>query len=426
MTKPFADFCGWMEPYQERGAPLEYTCGATRSRLVQCVHCGYCRFDPLPTRQELDHHYQTAYPEASASHYDFEKEYSRPDLPGVAAHLIATVRSHGCDADPLETHDLGCAMGNLVHALGRAGANATGNDLNRDWIAQARRYLGERVSHRPFGEIFQGSSRKLHLVTILHTLEHTPDPLDTLLDVRLRLAPRGIAYICVPNARFLPAEVFGKRADENFLFPTHLHYFTPKSMHCLLRAAGLRILHLQANASHFSPEGKASLLSAAHLAGMRGTEEELVQRLADRFQTGELYVLACRDDSPITTGDPGILARIEASAPWEQPLWRRAEWTVASLGPGAVVHLALEPAVQSVLEWSGYLRGQVEAGRVRLVHPGALANGIGPALLEDLAQPDRWLVYLHHDDARADRLWSLARAARISGKVMMLGLQPVP
>lgn len=323
------EFCGRLVVYSQNNKTFERKCGATVSVLKQCECCGYCTFDPKPTAAELNVHYQTDYPEASSPHYDFDLEYNRPDLPGVAAHLIQTIRTFGCRAEQLETHDYGCAMGNLVHALRQAGVNATGHDINRDWIEQASSRLGDAVSFLPFGEIFKASPRQLHLVTMLHTLEHMPYPLQALREIRDHLDISGIVYICVPNALFLVAEVFGREADENFLYPTHLHYFTPKSMQCLLRAAGMRLLHVEARPTHLSPQGRDSILAAARQIGLGGEEQAIMSKLASEFRTAELFLIATRDDNDVNIGS-SLSGRLNAIAHLEKPAANRtSSWTMA-------------------------------------------------------------------------------------------------
>jgi 2-polyprenyl-3-methyl-5-hydroxy-6-metoxy-1,4-benzoquinol methylase len=313
MSQPASiEFCGQAVPYRQGDKTFERTCGSTVSALVQCERCGYCAFDPKPTASELNEHYQTAYPQASSPHYDFDLEYNRLDLPAVAAHLIETARRFGCRAESLEAHDYGCAMGNLVHALRQAGVNATGHDINQDWIAQASTRLGDAVSSLPFEEIFKDSARQLHLVTMLHTLEHMPRPLEALRTIRNHLGISGIVYICVPSALFLVAEVLGREADENFIYPTHLHYFTPTSMTCLLSAAGMRPLHVETRATHLSPRGRDSLLLAARQIGLRDDEPMLMDKLAKQFRTAELFTIATRGDNPIAADSclPGRLAEV--------------------------------------------------------------------------------------------------------------------
>jgi len=417
-SRAHTEFCGWLEPYAEKGNNFEQTCGTTTSQLKQCETCGYCRFDPIPTDADLDLHYQTEYPEASAGHYDLEKEYARPDLPGVAAHLIETVRGFGAKAETLETHDYGCAMGNLVHALRQAGVNATGHDVNRDWIERAQKFLGEAISHRPFEETFKHSHRKLHLVTLLHVLEHTPHPLETLLDIRLRLDPYGIVYICVPNGLLLSAEVFGKQVDENFMYPTHLHYFTPQSMRCLLRAAGLRILHLETRAAHFSPSGQASFEAAAAQRGASGPPEETLRNFAVQFRTAELFIMACRDDSPIGGGDPNILAKIALNAPFEQPLWRRIERQVNFFSERGTTYLIADTPIDHIFEWSQILASRRTSGTLKLLDPALIAPAAAPQLMDLLAPAATSLIFVHASGTEAGQ-----QAARpLLDRLLGLGL----
>jgi hypothetical protein len=196
-------------------------------------------FHPVPSMEELNQFYANEYPIQSEDHYHFEQEYNRPGLLDVADHLIQQARYFGVDA--------------------------SGNEINSDWVRMGKTVLSDKITDEPFSQYFANSLRQPHLITFLHTLEHTPDPLDLLLDVRLKLDSKGILYIVVPNVLFLPAVHFGRKADENFLYPTHPHYFSPKSIRCLLRAAGFRILHLETRPSHFSPSSEESFWQKPYL-----------------------------------------------------------------------------------------------------------------------------------------------------------------
>jgi 2-polyprenyl-3-methyl-5-hydroxy-6-metoxy-1,4-benzoquinol methylase len=413
-------FCRDFVPYAEGNNSFERQCGNTKSRLVQCRDCGYCRFDPIPTDAELNHHYQTAYPEASAEHYDLDREYSRPDLPLVATHLIETVRKFGCRVPKLDSHDYGCAMGNLVYALKQAGVNATGHDINRNWISLASTKLGAAVTAEPFEQAFAGSDRKLHLVTMLHVLEHMPDPVAAVRAVHARLADTGIVYICVPNALFLGAEVFGKEKDEfNFMYPTHLHYYSPNSMKGLLESANLRLLHLVTRPSHLSPGGRTLLLDAARQIGLGTDEPAIMTRLSREFRTAELFAVACREDSP-TPRNFALADRIAAQAPIEQPLWRRLERAVQAIdGSRRIIVCSNEP-FGSTFDFSHLLTQSIEFGRMmfepigRRPQPKAFSHLIAKA-----AAQDAFLIYL--DDGSVD----VPRALKDSSDASVLPLVPL-
>lgn len=358
-------FCGFLNPYSERGDVFGRNIGDFSTHLSQCEVCGYCRFDPLPPEAVLDSYYQEVYGAISGDVYDLQIHYDRPDLDGLADHIISTIRQYGYNgSDPLEVHDVGCAMGVLVYALRKNGVNATGTEINKEWVRLGNQFCDGALSHEAVGTYFKGSKRLLHFVSILHTLEHMPNPLNELLEVRLRLHREGIVYICVPNALFLPTLVFGKNSDENFTFPGHLHYFTPQSMLCLLRAAGLKILHLETRAGHFSPGGKDAFCRAATGLDSEEVPDEpaLTRGLAENFRTAELHVIATRDDrSDVPT--PSVVTKIQSHARYERPFWRRVD-TALEGGRETISVLVTHRPFSSLLDWAPHLRQAAESGRL--------------------------------------------------------------
>lgn len=414
-------FCRDLVPYAEGHNTFARQCGNTKSRLVQCRDCGYCRFDPIPTDAELDHHYQTAYPEASAGHYDLDLEYGRPDLPHVARHLIETARKFGCSAAKLESHDYGCAMGNLVYALNQAGVNATGHDINRDWISLASTKLGDKVTSEPFEKAFSASSRKLHLVTMLHVLEHMPRPVEALRAVHAQLADNGIVYICVPNSLFLGAEVFGKEKDEfNFMYPTHLHYYSPKAMQGLLASANLRLLHLETRTTHFAPAGRTLILDAARQIGLNADEPAIMASLSKAFRTAELFAIACRNDSR-APHNVALKSQIDDLAPIEQPLWRRLERAVAAVDPSRPITVCSNEPLTRSLDFSLLLTESIASGRItfetigRQVRPKQLTRMVANA-----ATTNACLIFVDNDSGE------IARAIKESNDVVILPLGEIP
>jgi len=414
-------FCRDLVPYAEGHNSFERQCGNTKSRLVQCRDCGYCRFDPIPTDAELDHHYQTAYPEASIAHYDLDLEYGRPDLPHVARHLIETARKFGCSAPKLESHDYGCAMGNLVYALNQAGVNATGHDINRDWISLAATKLGDRVTAEPFEKTFAASSRKLHLVTMLHVLEHMPRPVEALRAVHTQLADNGIAYICVPNSLFLGAEVFGKEKDEfNFMYPTHLHYYSPKAMQSLLASANLRLLHLETRTSHFAPAGRTLILDAARQIGLETDEPTIMTSLSKAFRTAELFAIACRNDSR-APHNVALKSQLDDLAPIEQPLWRRLERTVQTVDSSRPIVVCSNDPLTRSLDFSLLLTESIASGRITFEAIGRRAKPKQlTSMVANAAAKNAYLIFL--DNATRE----IARVLKESEHVAILPLGEIP
>jgi len=74
-----------------------------------------------------------------------------------------------------------------------------------------------------------------------HTLEHVPRPLEFLKGIRSILAPDGIAFIEVPDARPITHDLRGHE-----LWDEHLHIFTPANLQLIMRRAGFSVLRCNA------------------------------------------------------------------------------------------------------------------------------------------------------------------------------------
>jgi SAM-dependent methyltransferase len=75
-------------------------------------------------------------------------------------------------------------------------------------------------------------------LTILnHVLEHVPDPVSTLAELRRIIKPGGYLYGEVPNPACAEQWIFG-RYWGGYHLPRHLYFFRRKQLHELLTAAG--------------------------------------------------------------------------------------------------------------------------------------------------------------------------------------------
>jgi len=79
------------------------------------------------------------------------------------------------------------------------------------------------------------------VVICRHTLEHVPRPLEFLKAIRSVLAPDGIAFIEVPDARPITHDLRGHE-----LWDEHLHIFTPANLQLIMRRAGFSVVRCNA------------------------------------------------------------------------------------------------------------------------------------------------------------------------------------
>jgi SAM-dependent methyltransferase len=120
-------------------------------------------------------------------------------------------------------------------------------------------------------------SEHFDLVVLWHVLEHLPEPLVTLAEVRRVLRPAGVAVIGVPNAASLQARLFG-RYWAAYDAPWHLTHFTPETLDRLLGQAGLRAVRLACFSGSWSTYVRS--LQALLAARVRRQGAQTVLRLA--------------------------------------------------------------------------------------------------------------------------------------------------
>jgi SAM-dependent methyltransferase len=143
--------------------------------------------------------------------------------------------------------DVGAAGGAFVKAAGEAGFVAMGVEPTPAFAEFARSQVGVDVRTGTLQDADIGPD-PFDCITMWHVLEHIPDPLAHLTDVRSRLADGGVLALEVPNfdsvmARELGAAWPGLHPD------VHVNQFTPTSLQRVLIAAGFTDIRL-ATVSH--------------------------------------------------------------------------------------------------------------------------------------------------------------------------------
>lgn len=73
---------------------------------------------------------------------------------------------------------------------------------------------------------------RFDLITLVHALEHFPDPAETLRDLRSKLAPGGRIFVEVPNAEANPFD---------YVIADHMLHFAPHTLSALARRAGFAV-----------------------------------------------------------------------------------------------------------------------------------------------------------------------------------------
>jgi len=225
-----------MMPEEIRLCPL---CGHDRStlfdrrihfgRLVTNRLCARCRLvfeTPRMTADEARAHYAAEYRKTIqgsegpiAKDLDFQARRARL--------LVGFLKGK---AEGSATHlDIGCSAGILLQHVREAfGTQATGVEPGDAY----RRYAEEQgLEVRASLDEVEAGGRRFDLVSMIHVLEHLPDPVGYLAGLRERvLAPEGRLLVEVPNVYI----------HLSFEYE-HLYSFSRRTLTETLRKAGFRV-----------------------------------------------------------------------------------------------------------------------------------------------------------------------------------------
>jgi 2-polyprenyl-3-methyl-5-hydroxy-6-metoxy-1,4-benzoquinol methylase len=143
------------------------------------------------------------------------------------------------DQTPGKLLDVGCGDGQFLALMQSKGWTVDGVDFDSRAIENAKVRYGLELKK---GELQEISFPKdtFTAVTLKHVIEHVPEPVALLVEVRRILKPGGRLVITTPNAESLGHEVFGR-----FWFgldsPRHLQIFSPKTLSRLAANASFKI-----------------------------------------------------------------------------------------------------------------------------------------------------------------------------------------
>lgn len=147
--------------------------------------------------------------------------------------------------------DVGAAQGMLGQQLREAGEQVTidGVELNPDWAALARPF---------YRQIFACGIEEANLapgtyrvIVCADVLEHLPDPVATLGQLRRAATADATFIVSVPNVAHLAVRLMlllGRfpRMERGILDRTHLQFFTRDTAVAMLRDAGLEVVRVSA------------------------------------------------------------------------------------------------------------------------------------------------------------------------------------
>jgi len=264
--------------------------------ILECPECGLTTLSPRPLASELPAHYAGYYthdevgdegwvrrillrgiPRATCGYEGgafFERRLGRM---AARSSLLRGVGEHGVLQLPAsergELLDYGCGSGVFLERMQALGWRVAGFEPDRRALVRARQRVGDRPLFSGAASEISAPPGGFDVITLVHVIEHLPDPGDTLHGLGALLGPKGRLVVLTPNAHALGREEFG-RDWLHWDPPRHLQVFTARALGELLERAGLATLRTAtlASTSHFAYRASAQLaqtgaLEAGRLAG---------------------------------------------------------------------------------------------------------------------------------------------------------------
>ena len=293
-------------PYNEGSDNFVEIYRGFESRIHVDPSTGHSRFLPTPPSELLTQFYASDYlPRDLAT---IAPEFSQPVI-DTAVGLQKLAREISSFGSRFRTHDIGCGSGRLVWAFQQSGCPATGNEASVEACEAGNTFCNGALSPAPLAEVLAAIGEQVDFFTSMHVLEHLQHPEETLRTVKKHLSQNGLCYFVVPNGHSLQALMGGRRADPDYGFPVHLHYFTPKSFVTMLAEAGLEavgvetmaIPHLEKRHAMSAIFGEADMVDSG----------QWTEAINANLLGYELRLIVAHPENSSVKRDPNLMNRVD-------------------------------------------------------------------------------------------------------------------
>jgi SAM-dependent methyltransferase len=210
------------------------------SRVVKCAGCGLLYANPRARGADLD----------DIRGYDAEWVYENRETTNKwrTEKESLQVRDYGSTRKFLAKRfpnrgtllEIGCGLGYLLNFFKQDGWDAVGIEPNAGLGMCARRDLGLTAIDGTLEEA-KLESASITVATMMHVIEHVPDPLATLKEVHRILKPGGCFVMETPRYDTLMFKLLGRR-ERSVSCDGHIYFFTSGTLARLAEKAGFKLI----------------------------------------------------------------------------------------------------------------------------------------------------------------------------------------
>lgn len=265
--------------------------------LVKCEKCQLIQSEYLPTDELLGELYNDKiYNDFYDSHV-LENHNKRKEAFG-RERVNDWLKYYGKEK-PSSILEIGCGSGFTLSAAKDLGLDVYGLELSEKCVEFCRNIGLKNVYRKDLSEFAIESNQKFDVIAMYDVLEHIPNPLNAIKDLRKLIKKNGLLTFYVPNADSFIINTLDSSATQWVWQPFHLSYFNKKSLSFLLKKEGFSEVYSDtvgmdiydiANHVKYGEEIKSVSLSPEKMWEV----QKAIQATIDKLGVGSILRYFCR------------------------------------------------------------------------------------------------------------------------------------
>jgi len=215
-------------------------------QIYKCATCEYATTPILGVAETTALYDDPEYFDGWGCNLEFDYARFEPSVHRQVQDYLDFIAAHTRGQSIL---DVGTGSGLLPHLAKQKGYEVEGTDLSKHVSENVPAKAGFQIHHGALEEI--AFTRQYDIITMLHVLEHTSNPLSTLRRSKELLNDNGYLVVVVPNYQSLDSRTkdilsrfkLKSRPYKHLALGHHNWVFSIKSLELLGEKAGLQVVH---------------------------------------------------------------------------------------------------------------------------------------------------------------------------------------
>ena len=252
--------------------------------LRECSGCGFITADLALSEDELRTLYGADY-----FHGDEYADYvaEGPELRENFRRRIETLLQHQPEEERRRLFEIGAAYGFFLDEVRSSYEHVAGVDISEAAAEYARTQVGVDVAAADY--LAQQLPEQVDTLCMWDTIEHLGRPRDFIEKAARDVRPGGLLALTTGDIGSLNAKLRGRRW-RMIHPPTHLHYFSRRTLVRLLDSAGFDVIHLETAGNTRSIRGIVYAILV-----LRGGRQGLFDKIKTLPGLGQSVTLDLRD-----------------------------------------------------------------------------------------------------------------------------------